>query len=369
MFSRSDHEYMALAIRLAAKGMYTTDPNPRVGCVLVRDAKVIGKGFHERTGQAHAEVNAIADTGGEARGATAYVSLEPCSHHGRTPPCAEALVTAGVSRVVCAMQDPNPEVAGSGIKLLEAAGINVETGLLEAQAMALNPGFVSRMNQQRPYVRCKLGMSLDARTAMANGESQWITGPEAREDVHCLRARSSAILTGMGTVSADDPSLTCRLENDHERENKAEQPLRVILDTQGKISPQAKLLAQSGNTLIFTRDKQVLAALESDSVSICEVPTDSQGLSLQAVMQELARREMNEVLLEAGKTLSGAMLQAGLVDELVIYMAPVLMGDDARGLVHLPAVQHLADNIPLRISDMRAVGNDWRITAHPEKRT
>lgn len=366
MFSTLDYQYMAQAIKLAERGLYTTDPNPRVGCVLVRDGQVIGQGWHEYAGQPHAEINALQDAANDVTGATAYVTLEPCSHHGRTPPCSQALIDAGIARVICAMRDPNPLVAGKGIEQLRQAGIRVEDGLLTAEAEKLNPGFLKRMREQRPYVRCKLAMSLDARTAMANGESKWITGPKAREDVHRLRARSSAIMTGIATVIADDPLLTYRLDASHGEVSKAAQPLRVILDTQGRLKSEAALLQQPGKTLVLTGNSQALSILQSENVEIRQVELENNHVALPAVLQVLAEEQINEVLLEAGATLSGTMLQAGLVDELIIYLAPVLMGDNARGLLHLPGLEHMADRMHMRITDVRAVGQDWRITARPE---
>jgi diaminohydroxyphosphoribosylaminopyrimidine deaminase/5-amino-6-(5-phosphoribosylamino)uracil reductase len=359
----SDHEYMGRALELAARGRYTTDPNPRVGCVLVRNGEVVGEGWHVRTGGPHAEINALRAAGERAAGATAYVTLEPCCHHGRTPPCTEALITAGVRRVVAAMEDPNPRVSGAGLQTLQAAGIEVCSGVLAAEAERLNPGFVMRMRQGRPWVRCKLAMSLDGRTAMASGESRWITGEDARRDVHRWRALSSAIMTGVGTVLADDPSLTVRLgegEADPQR-----QPLRVILDTHLRTPPEARLLGQPGETLILTgvTDRQREVRLEGRAVSVVPLPMDSSRLDLASVMTYLGRVEINEVHLEAGATLSGALLAAGLVDELLIYLAPHLMGDAARGLFRLPGLERMEQRIGLSISDIRAVGQDWRIIA------
>ncbi|HFQ13766.1 MAG TPA: bifunctional diaminohydroxyphosphoribosylaminopyrimidine deaminase/5-amino-6-(5-phosphoribosylamino)uracil reductase RibD [Gammaproteobacteria bacterium] len=359
-FTRADHEFMSRALRLAAKGLYSTDPNPRVGCVLVREDVIVGEGWHERAGEAHAEIHALKAAGEQARGATAYVTLEPCCHHGRTPPCSEALIQAGVARVVIAMQDPHARVDGGGIAQLREAGIEVETGLLEARARELNPGFIQRMQRGRPFVRCKLGMSLDGRTAMASGESKWITSPAAREDVQRLRARSSAMLTGVGTVLADDPSLTVRIEG------VERQPLRVVVDTHLSMPATAKMLSLPGRTLVMTcsDDEAARQRLQQAGAEVCLMPCGAgNSVSLEAVLDELAGREVNEVLLETGATLSGAMLQQGLIDELVIYMAPVLMGDGARGLFHLPGLDSMADKIPLEISDVRAVGRDWRITA------
>jgi diaminohydroxyphosphoribosylaminopyrimidine deaminase/5-amino-6-(5-phosphoribosylamino)uracil reductase len=362
VFSGEDHHYMARALRLAARGLFTTDPNPRVGCVLVRDGEVVGEGWHERAGEAHAEVNALRAAGDRAAGATAYVTLEPCCHQGRTPPCTDALIRAGLTRVVVAMEDPNPRVAGEGLRVLQQAGIETVAGVLAAEAGKLNPGFVMRMQQGRPWVRCKLAMSLDGRTAMANGESNWISGEPARLDVHKLRARSAAIMTGIDTVLADDPSLTVRLG---EAEGAYSKPLRVVLDSGLRMPADAKLLGLPGETLVFTgvSDPEKQARLEQAGVSIKVLPLEEGRLDLTAVMQYLGGMEINEVHLEAGATLCGALLEAGLVDELVIYMAPHLMGDAARGLFVLPGLERMQQSIRLSISDIRAIGDDWRIDA------
>lgn len=360
-FSIADHEFMSRAIQLAYKGLYTTDPNPRVGCVLVKDGRIIGEGWHVRAGEAHAEINALLQAGEHAQGATAYVSLEPCCHQGKTPPCTDALIAAQVERVVIAMQDPNPSVAGNGVQQLRNAGIQVEAGLLEAQARAVNPGFVQRMQTRRPYVRNKLAMSLDGRTAMADGESKWITSEAAREDVQRWRARSSAILTGVGTVLADDPAMTVRLP-DTER-----QPLRVIIDTNLSTPPAAKILQQPGRTLIMTasEDESAQEQLLAAGAEIRQLPQQGNHIDLRAVLEELAELEINEVLLETGATLSGAMLEAGLIDELVIYQAPLLMGDTARPLFRLPHLARMQDRIELQLREVRAVGPDLRIIAVP----
>jgi diaminohydroxyphosphoribosylaminopyrimidine deaminase/5-amino-6-(5-phosphoribosylamino)uracil reductase len=366
MFTAADHQYMARALRLAARGLYTTDPNPRVGCVLVRDGQIVGEGWHERAGEAHAEINALRQAGERAAGATAYVTLEPCCHHGRTPPCTRALIAAGVMRVVAAMQDPNPRVAGNGLAELQAVGVATDSGLLAAEAQQLNPGFVMRMQHGRPWVRCKLAMSLDGRTAMQNGESRWITGEAARRDVHHLRARSSAIMTGIGTVLADDPSLTVRLEE--EATVPFLHPLRVIIDSRLRILPTAKLLGQAGETLILTgsADASRAALLARPGVSVAELPLNADGqLDLRAVLRYLGGAGVNEVHVEAGAVLCGALLADRLIDELVIYMAPHLMGDAARGLFALPGLQHMTQRIALSIQDVRAVGRDLRITAAP----
>lgn len=379
----TDEYYMAQAITLAKKGWYTTQPNPRVGCVLVRDEQIIAQGWHQYAGQGHAEVNALAQIqagknaqgttakGATAKGATAYVTLEPCSHFGKTPPCSNALIDAGVKRVVIAMVDPNPLVAGNGIKRLQENGIEVSSGVLETEARALNPGFIQRMETQRPRIRCKMAMSLDGRTAMANGESKWITAADAREDVQRLRAESSAILTGIGTVLADDPSMNVRSEKYVTTER---QPERVILDTQLNMSAQAKMLSLPGQTIILAGQEyavqEKIDELEKQGAQVhllaIQEPSASsakQSLSLDAVMSVLAQRQYNDVLLEAGATLTGAMLQAGFVDELIIYMAPHLMGSDARGLFNLPGLDSMAERINLSIQDIRAVGRDYRITA------
>lgn len=356
-WSADDYRYMARALLLARRGLYSADPNPRVGCVLVRNARIVGDGWHERAGEAHAEVRALEAAGAQAQGATAYVTLEPCCHYGRTPPCTDALLNAGVTRMVAAMTDPNPQVAGRGLAQLRAAGMTVECGLLEAEARALNPGFIQRMTQGRPFVRIKLAMSLDGRTALASGESRWLTGDAARQDVQRLRARSSAILTGIGTVLADDPSLSVRLPA------TSRHPLRVILDTELRTPPTAKILQPPGSVLIFTAvaDVAAQAPLRMAGAEIVVTPRCEWELNLPRIMAELARRECNEVHVEGGPTLAGALLQAKLMDELVIYMAPLLLGDRARGLFQLPELMKMQDRRELEIMEMRAVGRDWRI--------
>ncbi len=358
-FSTTDYGFMTRALQLAQKGLYTTDPNPRVGCVMVKNGKVVGEGWHARAGEPHAEIYALNAAANQAAGATAYVTLEPCCHHGRTPPCSEALVKAKLARVVIAMQDPHARVDGGGIAQLREAGIQVDTGLFQEQAATLNPGFIKRMQRGRPFVRCKLGMSLDGRTAMASGESKWITSVAAREDVQRLRARSSAIVTGIGTVLADDPSMTVRLDG-IER-----QPLRVVIDTHLRMPETAKMLSLPGRTLVMTcrDDAAARQRLEQAGAEVRLMPYCGNQVSIEAVLEALAEMEMNEVLLETGATLSGAMLEQGLIDELIIYMAPVLMGDGARGLFHLPGLEKMADKIQLEFMDVRAVGCDWRITA------
>ncbi len=355
---------MERALQLAWKGLYSTDPNPRVGAVVVKDGRIAGEGWHRRAGEPHAEVHALRQAGGDARGATVYVTLEPCCHHGRTPPCSEALIAAGVGRVVVAMQDPDPRVAGQGLAELRAAGIEVECGLLQQEAQLLNAGFISRMQRGRPRVCCKLAMSLDGRTAMASGESKWITSQRAREDVQRLRARSSAVMTGIGTLLADDPALDVRLA---ELGENPRQPLRVVLDRDLRTPAAARLLQRPGKVLIFSAGtaQGERAELIRRGAELVTVPFHPGGVDLVEVMRQLALREVNELLLEAGATLSGAMLQAGLIDELVIYLAPHLMGDQARGLFHLPGLESMQQRIPLEIREISPAGDDWRIRAVP----
>jgi diaminohydroxyphosphoribosylaminopyrimidine deaminase/5-amino-6-(5-phosphoribosylamino)uracil reductase len=353
--------YMSRALQLAERGLFTTDPNPRVGCVIVKNNQIVGEGWHQRAGEGHAEVNAIKEAGLKAKDADCYVTLEPCSHYGRTPPCADALINAGVKRVFIAMTDPNPRVAGSGIAKLKAAGIEVTVGILEQQAENLNIGFCKRMRIGRPYVRSKMAMSIDGRTAMASGESKWITGPAARQDVQKLRARSSAILTGIGTVLADDPALSVRPEGWYPQQI-IRQPLRVVVDSQLRIPVDAKIFQDNAQVLIATSGA-VNMMLPAE---VCNLPSNNNQVDLSALMTELAKREINEVMVEAGSQLNGALLQSGLIDELVIYMAPKIMGDGANGLFHLPDFTTMAQNIDLQITDIRAVGPDWRITALPQ---
>lgn len=365
MFSTEDRQFMTQAVRLAERGVNSTDPNPRVGCVLVREGVVVGEGFHEKAGEPHAEVFALRDAGDEALDATAYVTLEPCSHHGRTPPCADALVESGVKRVVVAMQDPNPLVAGQGVQRLREAGIDVAVGLLEEQARALNPGFVKRMTQGLPFVRVKLAMSLDGRTAMADGESVWISSPESRTDVQRLRARSSAVLSGVGTVLFDDPSLNVRLNG--ARPEVLRQPWRVIVDSELRTPVNAKTLSLPGKVLVVhaSEDGQRMSALEAAGAELLFCGSKDGRVDLLAMMKQLADKGVNEIHVEAGATLCGALLDRHLVDECVFYMAPHLMGDGGRGLFHLPRVQNMSQRMSLKINDIRAVGEDWRITAMP----
>lgn len=357
-----DTEYMQRALRLAERGLYTTDPNPRVGCVIVKGGDIVGEGWHQRAGEPHAEILALSKAGDKAAGSTLYVTLEPCSHYGKTPPCAEALVSAGVARVVAAMQDPNPAVAGSGFQHLQQQGIDVETGLLEQAARKVNPGFIKRMESGRPYVRIKLAMSLDGRTAMASGESQWITSAAARTDVQRLRARSSVILTGIDTVLHDDPSLNVRLTPEQLGiAGDVRQPHRVVLDSHLRFPPDAKMLTLAGRTTVLTTQ-------QGDGVPGCDIVSIEAiagQLDLQRVMSWLDRNQANEVLVEAGATLCGALLQRKLVDEIVVYIAPHIMGSHARGLFSIPGLEHMTDRIRLNIMDVRQLGEDLRITAVP----
>ncbi len=361
-FTEIDARHMARALELARRGLYTTDPNPRVGSVIVKDGQVVGEGFHARAGEPHAEIHALRAAGEQARGATVYLTLEPCCHHGKTPPCSEALIAAGVGRVIAAMQDPNPRVAGKGFAALNAAGIETASGLMQAEAEALNPGFILRMKTGRPHVRVKLAASLDGRTAVANGESKWITCEAARADVQHWRARSSAIVTGIGTVLADDPSLNVRAFD------VGRQPLRVVLDSQLRTPPTAKLLSLPGSTLIVTaaNDAVRAEALIAAGAEVLRLASDGH-VDLNGLLGALAQREVNEVLVEAGSTLSGSLLEAGLVDELVLYYAPVLLGDRGRGMFHLDSIVNMVDRKSLEIKDVRAVGQDWRVIARPVK--
>ncbi len=358
MFSPADREHMAEALRLAEKGLYTATPNPRVGCVIARDGQAVGTGWHEKTGGPHAEVLALRAAGAHARGATAYVSLEPCSHYGRTPPCVDALIEAGIARVVAAMEDPNSQVAGSGFARLRAAGIEVESGLMQDEARALNNGFVSRMSRGRPWVRTKIAASLDGRTALANGQSQWITGPEARRDGHAWRARACAVLTGIGTVRDDDPQLNVR------EVETTRQPLKVVVDSHLRLPLSAKLL-ESGKVLVAAAvdDKAGIAALQDKGAEVVVLPNAQGKVELTELMRELARREINEVQVEAGFKLNGSLLREGLVDEILIYLAPSILGDSACGMFKLPELADLERKRLLQFGDVRTIGRDIRILA------
>jgi len=375
MNTAQDSQWMARAIRLAERGLYTTSPNPRVGCVLVKGDAVAGEGWHQRAGEPHAEVHALREAGDAARGATAYVTLEPCSHHGRTPPCVEALIEARVARVVVAAQDPNPQVAGAGIAQLRAAGIAVESGLMEAAAHDLNIGFFARMTRGTPWLRSKIAMSLDGRTALNNGKSQWITGAAARRDVQHWRARSCAVLTGINTVLADDARLNVR------EIESSRQPLRVVLDSGLQIPLSARMLQPlpspaggrgaggDGRVLIYTaaQHAEKSAVLRDLGAEVVMLPDAAGRVDLVAVLRDLAQRGCNEVLVEAGSTLNGALLRAGLADELLLYLAPQLLGDAARGVAQLGELTGLEQRVNLKWQDVRQVGEDLRILARVEK--
>lgn len=374
MHKATPETWMARALKLARRGLYTTHPNPRVGCVLVKQEQVVGEGWHRRAGEPHAEVLALREAGERARGATAYVTLEPCSHQGRTGPCAQALIEAGITRVVAAMQDPNPQVAGRGITMLREAGIEVEVGLLESEAMALNLGFISRMSRNRPFVRLKMAMSLDGRTAMASGESQWITGPPARTEVQRLRARSSAVMSGVDSIIFDNSRLTIRAEQLGLEDGETialRQPLRVIVDSHLRMPLAAACLYEPGRTLIATcsSDEKRRKALEKAGAELVVLACDSgKRVDLQALLDYLANAEnCNEILLETGATLAGAMLNAELIDEMHLFVAPTLLGGEARPLFALPGLERMAQQRPLRIDDIRSIGRDWRIIARPER--
>ena len=352
---------MARAVRLARRGLYCTDPNPRVGCVLVKAGEIVGEGWTEPAGGPHAERMALDRAGGNAAGATAFVTLEPCNHTGRTGPCAQALTAARVARVVCAGSDPNPLVGGAGIRCLREAGVEVATGVLEASAAGLNPGYLARMTRGRPLVRSKLAASLDGRTALANGASQWITSAAARRDVHRWRARSSAILTGIGTVLADDPRLDARPPD---TERAIVQPVRVVLDSRLRTPPQAKLLDSPGEVIVFASRgaRRAARALRQSGARVESVPGDAR-CDLAGVMTRLGEMEFNEVWVEAGARLNGALLDAGLIDELVIYLAPAVLGADARGMFAMEPLASLERRVALKYEGIRRVGRDLRITA------
>ena len=351
---------MARALRLAERGQYAAHPNPMVGCVLVRDEAIVGEGWHEAAGEPHAEINALEAAGDSARGSTAYVTLEPCAHHGKTPPCVEALISAGVSNVVVALEDPFPEVAGRGIVALKKAGLGVRVGLMQSSAEQLLAGFLSRITRKRPFVRLKMASSLDGGIAMSNGESQWITGPEARADVQRLRARSGAVMTGIGTILADDPSLTVR---DTTIDTRGKQPSRAILDNGLRMPLSAEMLALPGQTLIYCIDDEKREALIAAGAEVIKVGANAGLVDVSAVLRDLASREVNDVLVEAGPTLAGSLINAGLVDELVLYQAPHIMGSETMGMFDTPAWTELAHRKSLDISDVRRVGADTRITA------
>ena len=401
MFTDFDRATMAHALALAERGLETTHPNPRVGCVIVQGEQVVGEGWHECAGESHAEVNALRAAGSNAAGATAYVTLEPCSHHGRTPPCVEALIAARVARVIFALEDPNPRVSGRGAEVLRRAGVAVESGLMAAEAAELNPGFLKRMRSGRPWVRVKLAMSLDGRTALANGASQWITGAAAREDVQRWRARSSAILTGIGTVLADDPRLDVRLPDPTSGRPRL-QPLRVVLDACLQTPSSSRMLTVGGTVLVVAAENQGendiefvarRAQLVKHGAQVEAVPAAQPGaasvtgaatgtgvrtgkgmgtgttrLSLPEVLDRLGRREINELWVEAGPRLAGALLQQALVDELIIYIAPKLLGPQARPLVEMDELQSLQDVPRSTIVETTQIGEDVRLRLRPQQR-
>lgn len=350
---------MARALRLAQRGLHSTSPNPRVGCVILKAGQVVGEGWHARAGEPHAEVHALQQAAQSARDATAYVTLEPCSHHGRTAPCADALIAAGVRRVVAAMQDPNPLVAGRGLARLRGAGIAVEVGLMAEAAHELNLGFVARMARGRPWLRSKIAASLDGRTALHSGVSQWITSAAARQDVQRWRARSCAILTGIGTVLADDPQLTVR-DIDLGR-----QPLRVVVDSHLRTPPSAQLCRAGTLLVAASAAPESIAMLSEQEVEVLLLPAADGRVDLAALLNELARRACNEVLVEAGAGLNGALLRAGLVDEWLLYYAPLILGHSARGMFELPAFAAMSERVALEIMAMDRVGEDIRIRARP----
>jgi diaminohydroxyphosphoribosylaminopyrimidine deaminase/5-amino-6-(5-phosphoribosylamino)uracil reductase len=358
MFAAADREFMRQALELAGRGLYTTTPNPRVGCVVVKDGNVVGTGWHEKAGMPHAEVLALKQAGGRARGASLFVNLEPCSHHGRTPPCVDTIIPAGIRRVVAAMQDPNPKVAGAGFAKLRAAEIEVESGLMEEEARELNIGFVARMTRGRPWVRMKIAASLDGRTALANGESQWITGDEARADGHLWRARACAILTGHGTVRDDDPQLNVR------GVETPRQPLKIVVDSRFETPLSARLL-KDGKTLIAgaVNEAQRIAALKGAGADTVIIPNDRGKVELFKLMGELGRRELNEIHVEGGTKLNGSLLQAGVVDELLVYLAPCIIGDSGRGMFDLPELTELSQRRAVTIREVVRVSEGLRVLA------
>ncbi|MBC8944875.1 MULTISPECIES: bifunctional diaminohydroxyphosphoribosylaminopyrimidine deaminase/5-amino-6-(5-phosphoribosylamino)uracil reductase RibD [Xenorhabdus] len=373
-----DETYMSRALELAYQGRFTTSPNPNVGCVIVKDDQIIGEGFHLRAGEPHAEVHALHMAGDKAKGATAYVTLEPCSHHGKTPPCADALIAAGISRVVVAMQDPNPQVAGRGLYKLQQAGIAVEHGLMMEQAEILNKGFLKRMRTGFPYLQLKLGASLDGRTALASGESKWITSSEARQDVQKLRAQCSAILSSSATVLADDPSLTVRW-NELDAETQSvypqellRQPIRIIVDSQNRVMPHHQVVQPSGQCwLVHTdsadsdKDEQCWPEDIERVVERIMLPAHGAGVDLVLLMMQLGKRQINSVWAECGPTLAGALLSLGLVDELILYIAPKVLGSSARGLFAIPELQKLSDAPEFTLLDVQQVGPDVRLRLRP----
>ena len=366
-FTSLDHQYMALAIKLARQGHFTTSPNPRVGCVIVKDGQIVGQGYHQKAGTPHAEVHALAQAGELARGATAYVTLEPCSHFGRTPPCAKALIDNGLAKVIAAMEDPNPQVAGKGIGMLEAAGIETAVGLLGDEAETLNQGFLHLMRHKVPYVRCKLASSLDGKTAMASGESKWITSPQARRDVQRLRAQSCAIISGADSVIVDQAKMTVRHQELGELATQylaedLRQPVRVIIDSQQRLTPDLALFEYQ-SPIILLRSKVENDHTWPHFVSQVAINTINGKIDLSAVLSYLGAQGFNDVLIESGQRLAGAFIEQNLVDELILYQAPKLMGSDSKSLCHMPNVESLSQAKALTINEVTMIGPDIKITA------
>lgn len=359
MNMNTDTTYMQRCIELALQGEFSSKPNPRVGCVIVKDEEIIAEGWHQIAGEVHAEVHALNQAKHSVEGASLYVTLEPCSHHGKTAPCCDAIIAAGISKVLYGMIDPNPEVAGKGVNKLEAAGIEVVGPLLAEKCAELNPGFIKRMTTGLPYVRCKMAMSSDGRTAMASGESKWITGEAARQDVQLWRARSSAIISGIETVIADDPSLNVRLN-----EVEVKQPIRVICDSQMRLTAEAKILKTPGDVLLASAVEKKFKITETQEAKLEQVyfSNDEDKIDLPALLKFLAtEKECNEVLIESGSTLAGAFIKAGMVDEIILYMAPKLLGHNGLPLFTIPGLESMADQIALEYSDVSLLGNDCRM--------
>jgi diaminohydroxyphosphoribosylaminopyrimidine deaminase/5-amino-6-(5-phosphoribosylamino)uracil reductase len=371
-FSSDDYRFMQRAITLAKRGHYTTSPNPRVGCVLVKNGEIIGEGFHQKAGEGHAEVNALKMAGNNAQGATAYVTLEPCSHFGRTPPCAQGLIKAGVKHVIAAMVDPNPKVAGNGLKMLEQAGISYQHGLLTQAAENLNIGFIKQMTTGLPYVRCKLAASLDGKTAMKNGESKWITSPQSRQDVQRLRAQSCAIISGADSILIDDAKMTVRWSEFGELKNRYQkelvrQPIRIVIDSKNRLTPSLALFKESGPIILIRNTIENIHQWPHFVEQVClpfdEKSKSNQHIDLRALLEYLAKLNLNDVLIESGSRLAGAFIEQNLVDELILYQAPKLMGADSQSLVNMTTIENLSQAKELNISDLRMIGKDIRIIA------
>ncbi len=368
-FSRFDHQCMAVALKLAARGLFSPHPNPRVGCVISNGQNILGKGWHEYTGGPHAEITALRDAGEHIKGTTAYITLEPCSHHGRTPPCTEALLNAGVSRIVVASPDPNPQVNGQGLNKLRNAGLSVEIGLMAGEAEALNPGFFMRMRKGRPWVRVKTAISMDGRTALGNGDSKWISSEVSRHDVHKWRARSSAILTGIGTVLADNPTMNVRLDHGQHGQSPGRQPLRIIADSRWRTPAHSRIMADPATVIIAgTRDVAVPPELEATGAQCMVLPAISGRTDLVSLLSRLAEMELNEVQVEAGAQLCGTLLKDRLVDELLIYQAPYLLGQGGPGPFNIEPLESMEERTHLKLLETRRLGNDWRFRLVPEYR-